>query len=576
MIKKINQILDKKLKKMLFIFFLVISLISILEILSIGLIIPLITSILNEDILRNYLQNNLIFFDNFTNSQITIFLFSLMVFIYFVKAITLLFFSWLQLSYVTKLEATLCKKLYSSYLNRPYKFFTNINSSVLIRNITEEVQHFSNSIIFNGLNLFLEILIVVFISIFLFFYNPLVTFQLILLCFVISFLFIKLTKKKLSIWAKERQSNAEMKIKHIQQGIGGIKEIKILGNEKKFVEYFNNHNQRYATINKYFNMITQSSRIILEFFAILFFCLIVIYSHLSGIKNSEILVLIAVFAAAAFRLLPSFNRINVSFSNIRYGMPSIDILYQEKNNISLIEKKNQNNVVHNLNAKKIFNSSIRVEKLYFGYNKINVLENVNLEIQKNSIIGIVGSSGSGKSTFVDLILDLQKPNKGSIYIDNLNISSLDQTWRNFIGYVPQNIYLLDDTLKKNIAFGLDEVQIDDKKIFNSLKLSQLDDFVSNNLKDGINTNIGEGGIRLSGGQRQRIGIARALYKNPELIIFDESTSSLDLKTEERIIETIKSIRQNKTFIIISHRTSTLKVCDVVYEIKDKKFNKLIR
>jgi len=302
----------------------------------------------------------------------------------------------------------------------------------------------------------------------------------------------------------------------------------------------------------------------------------VIYSHLSGIKNSEILVLIAVFAAAAFRLLPSFNRINVSFSNIRYGMPSIDILYQEKNNISLIEKKNQNNVVHNLNAKKIFNSSIRVEKLYFGYNKINVLENVNLEIQKNSIIGIVGSSGSGKSTFVDLILDLQKPNKGSIYIDNLNISSLDQTWRNFIGYVPQNIYLLDDTLKKNIAFGLDEVQIDDKKIFNSLKLSQLDDFVSNNLKDGINTNIGEGGIRLSGGQRQRIGIARALYKNPELIIFDESTSSLDLKTEERIIETIKSIRQNKTFIIISHRTSTLKVCDVVYEIKDKKFNKLIR
>ena len=160
MIKKINQILDKKLKKMLFIFFLVISLISILEILSIGLIIPLITSILNEDILRNYLQNNLIFFDNFTNSQITIFLFSLMVFIYFVKAITLLFFSWLQLSYVTKLEATLCKKLYSSYLNKPYKFFTNINSSVLIRNITEEVQHFSNSIIFNGLNLFLEILIV--------------------------------------------------------------------------------------------------------------------------------------------------------------------------------------------------------------------------------------------------------------------------------------------------------------------------------------------------------------------------------------------------------------------------------
>lgn len=577
MIKKINQILDKKLKKMLFVFFLVITVISFLEILSISLIIPLITVILNENAIKDYLQNNFIFFNEYTSSQIIIYLFSLMAIVYLLKAIALAFFSWLQFSFVARLEATLCKKLYNSYLNKSYKFFTEINSSELIRNITTEVHRFSNAIIFNGLNLFLEILVVVFISSFLLFFNPIVTFQLIILCFLISFIFIKLTKNQLMDWSKERQKHAKMKIQHIQQGIGGIKEIKILGNEKNFVDYYDKHNQRYATIDKYFNMITQSSKIFLEFFAVLFFCLIVVYAHLSGVNNSEILIMVGVFAAAAFRLLPSFNRLNISISNIRYGITSIDILYNEKNNLSsLIDNSFKDTQELSFNKKNIFNLSIKVENLNFGYDNTNVLENINLEIAKNSIIGIVGSSGSGKSTFVDLLLGLHKSRSGQINVDGVDIFSLNQQWRDCIGYVPQNIYLLDDTLKNNVAFGLNENQIDNKKIIQALKLSQLDELVKNNLKNGIDTNIGEGGIRLSGGQRQRIGIARALYKNPKLIIFDESTSSLDLKTEEKIIETIRLIRHEKTFIIISHRMSTLNACDIVYEIKNKKINKLTK
>lgn len=574
MFKKINYILDKKLKIILFYFFIVTALISVLEILSIGLMIPLISSILDENFLSNNIQK-FSFFSDYSNSQIIIALLALIVSIYFFKALSLLFFSWLQFSYVAKLEATLCKKLYTNYLSKSYKFFTNINSSELIRNITKEVHIFSNQIIFNGLNFFLEILIVIFISIFLFIFNPKITFFLLALCFCISFILIKLFKNKITQWSKERQHHEKMKIQHIQQGIGGIKEIKIFGNEKKFVEYYDKHNQRYAIIDKYFNVVSQSPKIILEFFAILFFCTVIIFSYLSGMNNSEILVMLAVFAAAAFRLLPSFNRLNLSYSNFRFGIPSIDILYDEKIHESFLpfDRLNENSQNSYKEIDK-FDSNLLIKNLYFGYNEDYILEDINLNIKKNSITGIVGSSGSGKSTLVDLLIGLHKPLKGKILIDNTDITLFDQNWRNLIGYVPQNIYLLDDSLEKNIAFGLNDSQIDKNKVINSLKLAELYDFVKNNLKEGIHSNIGEGGIKLSGGQRQRIGIARALYKDPQIIFFDEFTSSLDLKTEDKILNTINAIKKNKTIIIISHRESSLKVCDNIYEINRKKIQKI--
>jgi ABC-type multidrug transport system fused ATPase/permease subunit len=494
--------------------------------------------------------------------------------IYLLKAIFLMLFTWFQLFYVAKIEAELSRKLYHAYLKRDYNFFTKINSSELIRNITEEVSKFTYYIIQQGLTLFLETIIVIFISVFLFFFNPKITFLLLVFCLAISLCMIKFTKKKISEWAKDRQFHAKMKIQHIQQGIGAIKEIKILGNEQIFLNYYDKHNKRYASISHYFNMVTQSPRIVLEFFAILFFTSIIAISYLSGVKNTEILITLGVFSAAAFRLIPSFNRLNTGIQNIRYGKPSIEILYKEK--LNSIDKKDAMkfgyNKVSNLKQTNFFNSKIKVENLNFGYNYENVLENVNLEIDKNSIIGIVGKSGSGKSTFVDLLLGLYAPVKGKIYIDNKDLSLISEKWRKLIGYVPQSIYLIDDTLRKNIAFGEKEEFIDDEKILNALKLAQLDKFVEKDLKHGINTNIGERGIKLSGGQRQRIGIARILYKNPQIIILDEATSALDIDTEKKIINTIDNIKLEKTIFIISHRESALKICDQIYEVKNKKLS----
>ncbi len=571
MLKKIDFILDSGLKKIIFIFFIIITIISLLEIISIGLLIPLITTILDENFITNFIKHHIVFLSQYSDSQIIILMVSVIAFIYFVKAISLIFFSWLQFSYVAKLEATLSKKLYQSYLIRPYKFFTKVNSSELIRNVTEEVNRFTYYIIYQGLTLFLEIIIVFFISIFLFIFNPKITVLLLLFCIIISLLMVKMTKNKITNWSKERQFHGKMKIQHIQQGIGGIKEIKILGNEENFLKYYDKHNQRYASLDKYFNMVSQSPRIILEFFAILFFIFIIISSYVSGIKNTEILVILGVFSAAAFRLIPSFNRINVGFQTLRYGITSIDVLYDEKlslnkkEGISFVEKK-----INVLEKTNFFTSKIKIKDLSFSYDSDNVLEDINLEIKKNSVVGIIGKSGAGKSTFVDLLLGLYTPNKGKIFVDESDLSLSGNSWRNLIGYVPQNIYLLDDTLRKNVALGINDNLIDDKRVRLSLKFSQLDDFIENNLENGINTNIGERGIKLSGGQKQRIGIARALYKNPEIIILDEATSSLDLDTEKKLIDTIQNIKHGKTIIIISHRLSTLKICDQIYEIKNKK------
>ncbi len=566
MFKKIDIILDTELKKIILIFFFVISIISLLEILSITLLIPLISVILNEDLITDFVSSNLQFLKQYSNTQVVISLLSLVGLAYFIKAVFLIIFSWMQYFYVAKLEARLSKSLYSYYLIRPYNFFTKVNSAELIRNITEEVNKFTHYIINNGLTLFLEIIIIIFMSSFLFIFNPKITLYLIIFCLIISIIMLRITKKKVMKWSNERQLHSKMKIQHIQEGISGIKEIKILGKEDFFLNYFDKHNERYTKISQFFNIVTNLPRIILEFLAILLFILIITTSYVSGSANDEILVTIGVFSAAAFRLIPAFNRLNVGYQNLRFGLPTIDTLYSEK--VSLLKnfgKKTLNNKNKNIEDKEIFKDKIEIKNVSFSYDDKKILNDLNLEIKKNSIIGLVGESGSGKSTLVDILIGLHEFEYGKILVDNIDISKLGRSWQNIIGYVPQNLYLLDDSLKKNIALGVDDNLIDNEKIINCIKLSQLDQFIFNDLRDGLETNIGERGIRLSGGQKQRIGIARALYKNPEILVFDEATSALDFETEKKILDTIYSIK-DKTIVIVSHRLSTLKICDNIYKL----------
>ena len=304
---------------------------------------------------------------------------------------------------------------------------------------------------------------------------------------------------------------------------------------------------------------------ILAVFALVVLSLVFISSNKS---LDEFLPLAGVFAVSAFKILPAGNRILFAFQNLMFDLTSINILYDEiqKN------KPNKKFLDRNRNDNKLkFEQEIKISNISFAYqnNKKKILDNINFNIKKNSTVGIIGKSGSGKSTLMDIIIGLLNPSSGAVYCDNMNIQDDIFSWYENIGYVPQSIYLMDDTILKNIAFGISDKDIDLNRVNECIKLSRLDDVISNN-KLGLNAIVGEKGIRLSGGQIQRIGIARALYKNPKILFFDESTSSLDIKTEDEIMHSVNELLTGITKIIITHRITTLKKCDVIYHIENLK------
>ena len=303
----------------------------------------------------------------------------------------------------------------------------------------------------------------------------------------------------------------------------------------------------------------------MEFVAILLLTLIVLTLLILEIGNESLFIILGVYAATAFRLLPSVNKIIMSFQRLRFVLPSVKIIHSEITSFQNVLKSPKEKVSTNEKSLK-FLKHISINKLDFSYSKEKkILDNIDLLINKNESIGIIGESGSGKSTLIDLIMGLLTPNKGSISVDGINIDKDYSKWHSIIGYVPQDIYLLDDTIRKNIALGLNDEKIDENQVKFSLQAAQLDNLV-NSLPEGLDTIVGERGVRLSGGQRQRIGIARALYTNPDIIILDEATSSLDFETEKNIMISITKLKGIKTLIIVSHRMSTIQDCDKIYEI----------
>ena len=310
-------------------------------------------------------------------------------------------------------------------------------------------------------------------------------------------------------------------------------------------------------------------KIYLELIAVLALLILIFILLKLNYSLDNVVIIIGLFAAAAFKILPCVNRILGSFVNMRYGIASLNIIYKDLN-IQISKASNKF-----FREKKLsFKSNIILKNLEYSYPNINkkVLDNINLEIKSNSTIGLVGESGSGKTTLIDLIIGILNPSKGDIFVDDSNIKINKRLWQNNIGYIPQFIYLIDDTIKKNIALGVREDKIDEKKITESIKISQMENFVKE-LPNKANTKIGELGVRLSGGQRQRIGIARALYFDPNLLVLDEATSSLDEATEKEIIDSISHMRGKKTIIISSHKKSILNECDEIFEIRDHTITK---
>jgi len=491
---------------------------------------------------------------------------SLLVLIYFTKTIFLNFLVWFQSKFISFLVAETKIKLFKKYMYQDYSFHLQRNSSKLIQNIINEVELMINVFFLSLVAFTSELLVVLGISLILLIVEPRGFLMSMTVFGIISVAFMKYTKNKVKKYGDQRLINESSSIKHLQQGVDGIKEIKLVGNEDIFLDYFKVRANKIASVASKMLILQQIPRFYLEFIAIISLTALIYFLLIFNYTFSSLIVIVGLFAAAAFKILPSVNRILNSYVNMRYGLASVGVISKD---INMPSPKIEAKLVKGKKLK--LNSKIELKNISYNYPSTNkkILENLNLEIKANSTIGIIGESGAGKSTLIDLIIGILNPSEGKVLIDGNNISEQKRLWQNNIGYIPQFIYLLDDSIKKNIALGAEDSEIDDKKIIRAMELSQTEKFVKN-LPKKNETFVGEFGVRLSGGQRQRIGIARALYFDNDLLVLDEATSSLDDATEKDIINTIHSMKGKKTIIISSHKKEILKECDAIFKLKDKK------
>ena len=556
--QKIRQILTKNQKKALVLLSGLLFIGMVFEILGLGILFPILTVLLDPEKMKIWL-NEIVYFDFsvYSYNEILIFCLISIFAVYLSKTLFLVFLTYKQNIILENVGAFIQKRLYSKYLFQSYKSHLYKNLSQMMKEVQLETIYF-NSFFRSVLTLIVELALVFSIVLTILFLEPKGAIAIGLIFGSLALLYFQLTKRKIKQWGSQRQSLDLFISKILMNSLSVIKEVKLLDKENFFLDRFTQNITKKVKVATNHQTLTQISRFYLELITIVGMVSLILILISNRVNTSEIVTLLGVFVVAAFRMIPSINRILAALQNLKYYSSSIDVISKELFDSPIIEKNKPSSFE--------FKSMITVDNLDFSYKKKKILEGINLDIQIGETIGIVGESGSGKSTLVDLLNGLLKPTKGTIKVDDRNIEEFITSWQLSIGYVGQEIFLIDDTIKANIAFGIEEEKIDHYKINQVLKASQLSKFISE-LENGVETRVGDRGIQLSGGQRQRIGIARALYHNPSVLIFDEATASLDDQTEKQVMKSIYNLKQNKTMIIIAHRISTLNQCDKIYEIQ---------
>lgn len=540
-----------------------------LETLSVGMVIPTVGILLQPDYFSQFIwvDQILSYLGDPSGERLVLTGLLLLVAIFTLKNIFLFFQVLFQGTFVYSTQREVAAILFRNYLTRPYSFYLQTNSSVLIRNLTTEIDSFCHYVLMPILNLTSELLVVLSLLILLVVVEPIPTLCIGLCLIGITLLFYRFTNSKVARWGNARQVADEEKIKCLQQGFGGIKQIMLSRNLDYFLHLFQRPNIISGLMTKREFILQYLPKQFIEILAISGLVGVCIFMVLQERSGLEVMAMLSLLATAGFRLIPSFSRILRNLQSIRFGWASVDVLNEEIGNV---ENKNfQSPGVNNGNHLS-FDCNFTLTNVSFSYgqNKKEILCEVNLEVKKGECIGIVGESGAGKSTLSNLLLGLVSPTSGVLEVDGCRMHSENiQSWYQIIGYVPQEIYLLDDTIERNIAFGINDAVIEHSRVGDVVKKAGIQKYISS-LDEGLNSKIGERGVRLSGGQRQRIGIARALYQNPQVLVLDEATSALDAKTEEGILEELQLMKGNVTMIIIAHRPSTLQFCDRIYKIAD--------
>ena len=555
--KILNDIFFRQDKLAIFIIVTFSLLTMILEILSIGILIPLISLlVLGVESL------NLIKFEDYFFKDILLFFltninyFILLIFLIFlIKNTFVLYSSYYQIKYFEKQNKNLSNKLFKNYLYKEYPFFINQNIASTLRNLRTEV---GSAVLHlrSFIGLVSEIFIILGLLILLLYSSLTITLLIIIVFLPLIFVFHILTKKKIYNLGLFRIDLESAVNKNIIQGIKSIKEIKLMNKEKVFNKEFNNNIDKLKANNIIINFIASTPRLALEVLIVGSILCSIIFLKYFDFNKVETISILTVFTLSSIRMMPTISRIIQYLQTMKFRQASLKLIDKELKVFSNNEKHD----IDKLDQISIPIEKIEIKNLYFGYSETKVINDLNYELKKNDILGIVGKTGSGKSTFVDLLTGLLDANSGKILVDGIDISKIRKSWQKEIAYVSQKIYLIDESIEKNIAFELDENLIDKNKIREAIKLAELENFIDS-LKNKEKTIVGDNAIKLSGGQIQRIALARAFYINKSILIFDESTSALDETTEKKIIENIIKIKDKKIIIFVSHKDSIINYCN---------------
>jgi ATP-binding cassette, subfamily B, bacterial PglK len=480
--------------------------------------------------------------------------------VYLLKNVFLAIFASRMVRFAYDLNVQVSQRLFRLYLSQPYTFHLQRNSAQLVNTIAVEA-HFFTTAVSACLGLAAELLVLLGLLILLLLVEPLGTLYIGTAVLVAAWTFYRVANRRTEELALARQHHDEMSLQHLQQGLHAAKDVILLGREKEFLDQYYWHSRRRADAGHRHDLTQQLPRLVLEFFAVAAMGGLTLLLVAFGEPAAAVLPTLGLFAGVAFRVLPAVNRILVAFQMVRFAGPSIERLYHDFRTLA-------RPVVEQRREPLGFQRAIEVRNVRFCYPGSDraALEGVSLTIARGETVGIVGASGAGKSTLLDSLLGLLEPLEGAVLVDGRDLRSHARRWQAQIGYVPQSIYLTDDAIRRNVAFGIPEAEIDDDAVWRALEAAQLDGFVRG-LPGGLDANVGERGVRLSGGERQRLGIARALYHDPQVLVLDEATSALDVGTEGAIMATVHRLHGSKTVIVVSHRRSALDGCDRIHQLE---------
>lgn len=571
-LSQINKILTKKQKKTMFFLTILIIISMSFEILTLNSIFILLAYMtnpmsINDSQIFIYLKNLKLNYD--INLVIVVFLIS----IFTLKTLINIFISWKENKFSSFTRAELSYTYFKGYLYLPSIFHLRSNTSDLIKNITIEVDFFIVALK-AAITIVMEIIILLGLSIFLLFIDFKITILSLISLVLFSLILSSFNTKKILSMGRRRVKVVQLRLKSIIEGLTGSKVFELTGSQKNLIEDFSVHNNIIAKITHSVAFRAELPRPLFEVFVLFIIGSIFVYNFHAQDNFKDIIPILGVFVTAAYRLIPSFGRILSKLQAFQFSIQAAEKLSKDREKFNI-----QNTIAKNQVTKFDFRQDINFENVSFSYSdnvKLDanfVLKDINLKIKKGSKIGIIGDSGSGKSTLLDLVMGLISPQNGKILIDGKKIQDVKTNWQKRIGCVPQEVFILDDTLKRNVAFGLPNELIDVEKVNKAIELAKLTEF-KNTLNSGLETLLGEFGSRLSGGQRQRIGIARALYHNPNVLIFDEATNALDTQTEKNIINEIFSANEDNTIIFVSHNRDNLIFCNLIYEVKGRTLSRL--